>query len=1025
MRVGDPLRSDARWRFYDVMEIDQKEFKERGKYNGIAKLIWHGLFGGGEKTLPMVYINAFPAESTPDSEKVALLSPKGRQELLVNVAKVTAQGHLPRAYYAYLVGPSPKFFEELSVKAYDLWKDFSDKKITSKEAETKIKAFVNKEADKIVLGRIVIRANSRTSTNTWTSFQVSADMGTRELIRWGGLAVSTSNISAQDLDRLTMGISPNNRELDIRLAATKAYYAAAWKLFSTFVTSPNVRQGPIAELYSALNTPEVRKGFDVAHKRKPKEAPEGSDEEKKIPPKKSYNRSKVVPSRPVQGGGDAANFVTADPNEKIWQNAQGVYIKPHGIREESLGRQEPVTMVAPLIETDEFKIIFGIVYDHPLFNAKLRDQIWWYSNRNQFIAAAKMYATMFGDKAHLAYRIIPKKGRLANTYISAHVFGSITSPEAQETKRELLKLVTSFRRAGSEGQREYPVIVRKRLGITEQDIGNTEKGERPESVSPEAWVDYLRWVRKQTKGVLGLNIMASIPKEFVDQETGKLKPLRYSRHDKKARLGLQRSQRFVGEKDEPWGLYLIQYLLAYKANRSMSGATFMIPLNVLRATKVELPPRNSIKRIDKVYLMKLLRENYSNYRFLSDDKWHYVKSNIFLHFPYSRLIRPMVITSKEKLDAINSKINNPAIKRTHHGYEIDGIEYSAYAMVVAMPPSVADKEFGLLNRQAYARQIIDDPEAVYRLRRTIRGQRQSMRDMGLTNVFLKLQAVTDEDPDVMTGKKSETSFFSKQSLSQTNPIDVLGKTQSDLPPGYYGKYNEIGKRWEPIIKEVFDKVGNIVKRDIVGFQVVNDPEKKHELYLRYAEEAANLYPEIRLYLKQYVAALSNVKATPGTQLGELASAADTYVKYLQKEVSPGSGKYYKIPTLVNRLGLTEYHAPYGSVRGSTQLLTTKAPSADVAKFIILHRLLRRSVLNKAVGRLMAVRKFRSKSFLFPDLHARILAQWASTGFIVIPSHDPKNVRRMEQRRFYTDRSPEIQRAAPMGDHRFAKMLRTD
>jgi len=74
---------------------------------------------------------------------------------------------------------------------------------------------------------------------------------------------------------------------------------------------------------------------------------------------------------------------------------------------------------------------------------------------------------------------------------------------------------------------------------------------------------------------------------------------------------------------------------------------------------------------------------------------------------------------------------------------------------------------------------------------------------------------------------------------------------------------------------------------------------------------------------------------------------------------------------------------------------------------------------------MNVPKFRGRSKLFPDIHGRILAQWAAAKFIVIASNDPKGVRRIDQRKFYSARSREVQQAAHMGDHRYAKMLRTD
>lgn len=1048
------------WPSYDALEIDAEMAPEK-EHNGVVSLMLAGLFDQPSGNItPQVLLHAVPTKNTDSGLTQMIVKPKSAQDFQVAIARATSEGALPQTYRAYLITPSPEFFEDLSVEAYRL---VQDSNLSDEQRESKIKSFVKQKKNKYILAVSEYKAAAVSSTVSNTLFKVT--LNSIVPAHWGDLSGRKKNLlSGADKRSLTRGVSSTNRELHIRDAFMKWYYYTAMEFFKQFTTARNVLAGPWSVIQKALNAPNVRQHYDKAHGKSVSAPPEVPGEvthsapakASKFVPPHGVNLSKVIPSI-RSSGGRANDIVTANETERRWQRADGSFTRPNPVPDQRIHMMVPADKVAPILRTADYDVTFGIVYDHPLIFGKGRygdrtgvdaskDQLWWYTNRNQFISSAYQYARLTGDYPHIVYRIVRRSGPKAGEYIGRNLFNKERTPATLEIEAEIGKLLSSFRNAVKSGIQRYPALMKQRLNLDPADLDipkNDMEHNVPNGLTPKAWVAHLRWLRQKVRTQLGLNLEASIPVEWVDIATGKRKKLGYSRHTIARDVALKRNAKFSGEKDEkgkpiePWGIYLIQYILGHKANASLAGQAYMVPINIIRTTKEDLHPRRSLKSVKEADLRRILTQYFGNLHFgKTAERWKFLRAHPNLPFPFARLVRPITVADPAALDKINRKISNPNIRRTVQGYIIDGIEFDAYVMLLAMPPSVAQEHFGLIHKEARARQIITNPDMVYRLRRTNRGKRVGVREFGLVNRRTKLETIISAH----SGHEGEEGTpYDKHALSGIDQLAVLGaatgtrKTQTDLPPGYY--MSQIGQQWSPQIKQVLDHVGNVVTRTVVAYEHtggehIRDPkeraafqEKRKALYYQYAQEAYNSYPEIKNYVTQYLQALVKVskKYTDDTNV---LNDISLYIRYIKREVSPTTGAYYKVPALIHGIGLTEYHAPFASVRGYTQLMKVKAPSEDVAKLLILYRLMRRSHKNKTVGKLMKMTKYNSTQKLFPDINARILAQWAKTGFVVIPERGGRS-RFLRPASNMHAKDQRIQRAAEWGDHRFARMLRTD
>lgn len=1035
------------WPPFEVLDIDGEMKTDKKKHNELIRLMRAALFAREhDKILPKILVHAIPTGGTDPRYESKLVKPKDKREFELALAKATSEGHLPRTYRAYLIVPSPEFFEALSVKAQTLLQD--EKKDGTAKLEA-LKTFANSKVDKYILGVTEYNATPKDMGETTnTLFPVSLRGSTPA--HWGGLSERREvSLSAADKKALKVSVGNDNRELAVRQAFNLWYYTLAWEFFKAYTTNRQVQESPWMKIHRTINLPEVRAKYDNAHNRKFAKAPEvpGTVSREKpnapttIPaPKGGVNLSKVVPSIAISGR--ANDIVTANPAERRWQRADGSYTQASPIPDQKIQMMIPADKITPLLRSGDFDVYYGIVYDHPLLfgggrfgRAGLdatKHQVWWYTNRNQFIYSAYQYARLFGDHPHMVYRIVKRTGTKRGQYLSRAQFDKLRTPETLELEAEISKLNQAFKGAIQEGKRRYPVMIEQKLGLKGGDLKlpyNANAREVPEGLTPDAWIAFLRWLRRKAKTQLGLNLEASVPMEFIDIATGKRKKLQYSRHEIARDVARKRNQEFIGEKDskgkatEPWGVYLVQYILGHKGDSSLAGQAFMVPLNIIRSSKVTLEPRRHVSGVKESDLRGVLRKYFGNLHFgKTESKWQFIRAHPNLPFPYARLVRPITVTNPDDLKAINDRIHAPGIKRTVHGYVIDGIEFDAYVMLVAMPPSAAQDKFGMIHKQAQARQIMTNPDMVARLRRTTKGRRVTMREFGLVNRRTKLQNWANRVGERDTGADTSTPYNRHETLG-LDPNKTLGiPDATTLPPGYY--MSEVGKIWKPHVQEILNDAGRVVQRAVIGYENAVDPEQRKAYYDMYAKEAAAKYLETKNEVINYIQALVRVSKKYDPRNETIMDNIGQYIRYVKHEVDPATGSYFRIPAVINQIGLTDYHAPFGSVRGNTQMMKIKAPSEDVAKMLILYRLMRRSAHNKTVGKLMNMRKFQSNQRLFPDINARILAQWAKTGFIVIPDRGTRT-RYLRHTTQMHAKDQRVQRAAEWGDHRFARMLRTD
>ncbi|MBW2637364.1 MAG: hypothetical protein JRC86_07580 [Deltaproteobacteria bacterium] len=197
---------------------------------------------------------------------------------------------------------------------------------------------------------------------------------------------------------------------------------------------------------------------------------------------------------------------------------------------------------------------------------------------------------------------------------------------------------------------------------------------------------------------------------------------------------------------------------------------------------------------------------------------------------------------------------------------------------------------------------------------------------------------------------------------------------------------DLGEKWTPIIKRHFNHAEQVVKRTVSGYEHSGSPEQREaawDLYIREAMELeSTTETQINNMMQHLMAMQMRRRPQPGSKEHDMMQNVRQYVRFVKQDIG-STGRTIRVPQVVKELKLSEFHAPFGSAGGRTAVLSVTAPSEDVARLVIFYRLLRRSVTNKTVGRLMKLTDLGGKRKIFPELHGRLLAQWAASHFAVI------------------------------------------
>jgi hypothetical protein len=1010
------------WQRFDTLEMTKTPSD---------KLYWVGRIPQERKNY-LLGIARFLTHPTADPEVYVQLMPPG--ELKPALAKEFSKGYskewVPRIieqavsmgtpvkrFIIYLVGPKDSVFKDLVALGEKY-----------------------KNAEGASAGQVVSTAAQKYKTNKqvlgWVEYSVRYDFSDK---RYGiianidrtGWAVNPQigvpdRVNPLTLDELGKLGDEIGSVLSIDEAAKLVlhhYVYKAWTRFREFLDDTS--HGPKAVVEKAIKASRA----NLAHTKGIPLPPAPEVKERKAP---VYG--KVVGSIKSDGGEMPFDVVSADEADHRVLRADGTYYQANRPIDQRELHNVPASSVTPLVNHDEYQAIMGIHYDHPLIKPGMNNQTWWYSDKNLFMSAAKNYALWTGDQPNVVFIATTKRGANKGIRISWQELKTRSDEAAIKFRNELNEVIRRFRNGAAEGQRSFPALMMEKFKF---DINkakrdrpaddsftglldaprNPSKDDPPGGFDRELWNKYIRNVQDVFKLKLGLNLGAKAYNK-----------LTFDRTDIRKDVAATNIERFSGEKGEKWALFLVQYLLAHGPSQTGASYTYMVPLNIIRSVSADIKPL-TLTRVRQEHLKQWLRDNHGKFEFFNKTQdWQFLRANAGMPFPYARLIRPMIVTDKNKLAAINSRLPSN-IQMTTTGYILDGVQYDGFTMVVAMPPSAAEKH-GLVSRNKIARQILADPNMVYRLRMGVHGKRGSLRDLNLFSTPVALIGAGVAHPDdvhkhdaVLSRARenlASADIFSRAKLAGPDAASQLTPSKLAL---------SLGRRYSPIIKQHLNRAGQVIRISVAGYEASGTGEQRLAKWDEFIENTKRENKDTELLINQILNQMAQASAAMGQRPqgsleNEMHDDVQQFIRYVKMEVG-SQGNTIRVPQIVNQLKMSEYTAPIGTHSYRSLVLTMKAPSADVAKLLILYRLLRRSITNRETGKLMAHRAFNQSTHMFPELNAMNLAQWAAAGFPVVKNEDVKGIifQQRPSKIYKTDW--EHARGEKFGEHATARMLRVD
>ena len=1035
------------WRAIDTLDMSKALESHSERYDGVGHVVLGGLVKDSFSQLRM-YIQGNPGHEKT-SKQVA--NPTSLEEFISGAVESARLGTPPSRFRVYISGPSPSSLEPLVNKAlYAVPRALKDSdNISLADVRRKFKQVIDSVRPSTkILAWIDVDIHTEQARGTRVRFKFK-EVGNTVV----GLAHSHPQANLRGTfpsadDRQLLMTAPDEieakDEADLRRAVLHAYYGLLWQGFEHRVFDDI--SGVVHKLSAALNDdPTVRRDYDTAHNRPIPTKVKGVDYD---PTKVRTNKglygdtreifnvakeatgSKVVTSIPSARG--FTNVVTADDDERRMQRADTTFTRVPRVRE-TVRTMIPSDKVTPLVDTPDYSIIFGIHYNHPLISPSVNDQVYWYSNENHFFSSVGLYSELTGDRPNVVYLIAAKRGRKKGMLVPLREFNADRSPQAQIARSKFAKVIQAFWRQAAQGQKMNPTVMERFLGpgkyVKNEFIPENPLKETPTGVHDARWAEYLKHVRTQGEKKLGLKFI----KRVTWSAEGKVRGHKYDAAARKAEIRRRMARTWAGQRspktkkvDEEWGVYLMEYVIGFTGSGASATPSFFVPMNVIRA-KEGIPARESTKRLTKQELTSLLREHFKGHPVARNaSTWDYMPAYEFGKFPYARLMKRSVMFDEDDRAAYNKKLaqSGSSVRRTEQGFVIDGMEFEAWIIMLAMPPSVADNRLGIINAKAYRRHVLNDPNMVKRLRRGRLGQRMDVKSLGLS-------------PYPVHGTETSVPLYKKANQSATD-VQRAGIVQpgssSKIPAGHYGAFGtqtvgqgpdeqQVLAKWQPQIQRQVDNAGKVIARKVTGFVNSTDPGQQERLLRDTLRQLGASQREVgrlaRRFISEYVqGATLTGKSVAGPTVYR---SVDTYIRYAIAEGDTGD---YRIPEVIHRVGLSTWEAPVGSQERRTVWLSVKAPSEEVARILIFYRLLRRSTENKELRQILGQKDFHGKWNLFPDLHARLLTQWAHSGFALVEQGESRNLRFKHQNR-PGPKDYQVRRSAHLGLHREARILRTD
>jgi hypothetical protein len=1060
----------------------QPVFRDRDEVwiNRLAPMFHAAFVFAKQKDLyPQVLYHAVPAANTPEKYAKILQRPPDQMAFLRAFRKSVQAGHVPLSVRVYLTSPSEDELRQLVEGLVKLRKE------TPKETaipKTKLAALVNQFRAKRKIWAVrafEIDSHERRGAKGYKKrYYNIVDRKDRSVGEQGYGPVRGSN-------------NPNPRLKEINLSAHEPHQVAddfmkLWYGHGLFITEL---------FYKYLRTRVFRLLANAAD----------VDIPEPISFNKQQNQSQSVsPSHP--GGQNERGFVvTANPAEKVHQQADGSYTRPELPPREKLVANIPEVsnFAAPIISPDgRFRVQVGLTFDSPLMGKK-GGQTWWYRDIGLITSAAEGYARLTGDKPHLNLRILDK---FTDRAVGAYEMNRGSNAALQSLRPELAGFRRQINTAVDQGRMDHHLYL-KQHKMTEladywlehrtprEILQFSNKAPRMPDVKADdpteyrkRWKDFIRALHRDIPSVLNIQFEGKTLRGKERDTFDKLKAKQSARKKRRSEAQI----RWAGGKGEKWSIFLVEYLLAYGQSRRPRGNSVMIPITVLSDEIKRDTGRNRIDKVTSKWLFDNARKAFPTFAPLRrEGEWSFEPGNLHAPLPYARLRRPGVQMNASELLRANAKYERTNIERTVRGYRINGEEYESFYMVVAAPGSVAhaareNKGLGLTPKGKKFRRLIDNPEVVVqaiekeglmpfmpgvqsidpnsfqvkgeRLRVAHRSigagpytgkvehgdirvgtfQIRAGRQKGGSDIEGNLRGpgVVQGTIDYRTGEYTVVfknpprsgqpiyaDYYVGTGISRANPRErrltdpadpeIVRGDATVLAPGYYKK---MMPQTHAEVSRLIEKSKRETDRVFYDYKRTTSADKKFKLY-RTMMLRGGVLDDLRQEVasKLHDVAKDHFRVILQTDAG-LDRMVTEYIAWADGART--------IPVIVKRAKMRQWEAPFKAVGSSIIFTPITAPSEDVARLVLLYRMLRRSKNNPEFKKLALRKSAHNNLRVFPEINAMMIADWKRSRYLMQENNTVRNLRYKPESKHRIYRgNKSIQRTARGARHRYAHLWR--
>lgn len=639
--------------------------------------------------IPQVFYSALPRTETSDNVRNALMKPSDLRTFLRAMRDALQEGNPPYSVSVFLTSPKQAELAHYVSGVANVMKKFGIgggglKPEDAAKAKAGLKMMRTSR-----LGRQSFIWERRTFEITLRRQQLSGDKGTRVFLDISEDAVpdrgagyrgvtpqrATSNMDAR-LRKLNLAsLNPQ----DVGEMFTDVWFAHSMYASNVFYQYLKMQT---QRMFRTIERPETPPNPD----KKPFDAPHAS---KPVDP--------VEPSH-YGSGPEVSMIVTADPSERVYQRADGSYTRPNQPKLERMSKaMPPANFFTPLVSEDgRFKAQLGLTYDSPLLGQL--GQTWWYKDIALLVKAAERYAKFTGDKPHFSARVIDTFTHKIRVSRELQSGGDPGLRDIRQSLRGVQQQLKTAIRAGHDQHYAYlkaqdmPELAAywKEHRTPSAILSNADGAPRVEKDRMQAFV---RGVRSDSRAGLGI---FSQGKSSTDGSAAnvfqKLRQDQEAGQDRRRRV----QRRWAGEKNEPWTLFFVEYLVAYGQTQQPRANSILIPISVYSKVIPDDKGRSRIDKITEDWLLEQAQKAWPQlkmFRTKRKHEWDFHAANLRQPLPYARVVRKGIRLNQAAVDLENAqKYKDTPVTRTKWGYKIEGDQYESGYMVVAMPGSVGHAE---------------------------------------------------------------------------------------------------------------------------------------------------------------------------------------------------------------------------------------------------------------------------------------------------------------------------------------------